>query len=264
MDFAQLEQNFFISIKKKENALFSIPAEKAVHTDNMKLLLETYAPLMKALEPKAAAAYFGGWISSLPLCLQYTLSTENKTIDLSLANIEIQLYCKEGENWYFSFVVNRWSEQEGPEDEAERTVWRKQVLSKFYQQTMRPLYEAAAQVCDLDAGQLWGQLPTKFNYYIEHFMEQAKTCLIKERIEQDYRFMKEEMEPEVFGRKKNPFDVKLRYVPDWRDESKQLMQKNVCCRYYLTEEGQYCYTCPRLKESDRALRAKQLRSEMTV
>ncbi|MGO0061116.1 Fe-S oxidoreductase [Brevibacillus fluminis] len=261
MEVNQLAEYFSIHLQKKDNALVSLAGTEAQHTGNMNALLEAYAPLIKAREPKAAAAYFGSWISSLALCLQYALSMENKAPDLALSNLTIQLYREGGQHdWSFAFVVEEWKEGNGPSGEAERASWREETLSRFYAETMRPLLEAAAQAGGHEVGQLWGQLPTKFNYYLEHFSDAAPSCAIRHRIAADYDYLRGELSPAVFGRKKNPFDVKIRYIPDWRDDSKQVRQKNVCCLYYLTGDGQYCYTCPRMKESERAIRAEEMRS----
>ncbi|MET3289379.1 UNVERIFIED_CONTAM: ferric iron reductase protein FhuF [Brevibacillus sp. OAP136] len=260
MEVNQLAEHFSIHLQKKENAIVSLSGKEAQHTGNIYALLEAYAPLIKAQEPKAAVAYFGSWLSSLALCLQYALSMENKAPDLSLSKLAIQLYREDGQDYSsFAFVVENWKEVDGPSEEAERASWRKETLSRFYAETMRPLLEAAAQAGGHDVGQLWGQLPTKFNYYLEHFSDAAPSCAIRQRISADYDYLKSELSPDVFGRKKNPFDVKIRYIPDWRDESKQVRQKNVCCLYYLTEGAHYCYTCPRMKESERAVRAEELR-----
>lgn len=259
MDFHELERTFFISRHNRDDAVFSMTAEELADPVNMKRLLDAYAPLIRALEPAAAAAYFCGWLGGPALALQYLMSAANTALDLSLANITVQLH---PENRYhrFSFRINRWVEQRAPEGEAERTAWRNSSLAGFYGGTVRPLVEAASSASGTPLGLLWGQIPTRFFYFMDRMLAETDQPMIRQRWIDDYRYLCKELDAFLFGLKKNPFDVKVRMIEDLQDSGKQIPMKNACCLYYRTEGGEYCYACPRLKEEERAARRAKFRT----
>ncbi|MGE5700944.1 MAG: Fe-S oxidoreductase [Clostridia bacterium] len=226
----------------------------------MKILIDMYTPMIKASNPMAAGAYLCGWISGIALGLQYAISVCNKSVEVSIDHIEVQLYEKNN-NYWFAFKVNRWHEQEAPEVEDERIVWRNQLLTDFYQHTIRPLFESIAHSSGLEVGQLWGQLPTRFYYGMAQWKATENEALINKRIDDDYGFLVNQMDWTLLGRKKSPFDVKIRMVESLLDPLQQVQIKNVCCLYYMTEGGECCYTCPRMKESDRVARRMKRRTE---
>jgi ferric iron reductase protein FhuF len=269
VDLHILEHKFNVVLTKREQPVFSVRGEDLLHSETMLELLQTYKPLIKADETTAPAAYFCGFLSMLGLALQYSVSIWNKSFDVTLSNLTIQLYT-DRETGYsrFAFVIHPWSDEAAPSDCAARDEWRERILSSYYEKTARPIIECASQVSGLDAGQLWGQFPTRMNYFLDVFHQEidesiagspessAAISIGKNRLTDDYDCLRS-LSGSIFGRTKNPLDVKIRYIEDSRNPDKQVKMKNACCLYYKTGEGQYCYTCPRLNESDReAIRAK--------
>lgn len=256
IDYQQLEQQFYVTTKKQENPLLSLQASELIKPQNMDALIQLYAPLIKAKEVAAAGTYFCGWLGGLALGYQYMISVWNCSLPMSLDELTIELY-EDGDYHKFAFVCQDSQPSLAPADGPARNSWREQQLHDFYQSTMLPIIEAMAAATGNSLGDLWGQLPTKFNYYLDILASSLTDSVARERLEEDYRFLKEEMEGEVFGLNKNPFHVKIRWIQDLRDPEKKVRMKNQCCLYYQTEGGYYCYTCPRLKESERAVRRNQ-------
>lgn len=262
MDFELLEQKFNVTLKNRDNAVFSMKAVEMIKPENMNQLLTVYSPLIKAIDNSPAAAYFCKLFSGAAMALQYMISVENKAANFSLENLTIQLYPKDG-YYSFSYKVDRWSIQNGPSFNSERSDWLQQVYADFYGKTVKPLFESASKSGLIDMSLLWGQLPTYFNYYIE-LLTDSDVSTHKEQIIHDYEYLKYQVSPNVFGCKKNPFDVKIRMIEDLRDPNKQLRMKNVCCQFYRTGEERYCYTCPRMKEDEREARRCEARQQVTT
>ncbi|MGG1659819.1 (2Fe-2S)-binding protein [Brevibacillus sp. NRS-1366] len=256
IDFQQLEQHFQITVEANKNPLVSIKARELIKPQNMEWLVQTYAPMIKAKEVTAAGTFFCGWLGGLALGYQYMLSVSNGSLNLGLDQLTIELY-RDGDYSKFAFLCQDIQPNMAPLDEPQRGSWRERQLRDFYQNTLQPLIQSIAAATGNSPGALWGQLPTRFNYYMDIFMRTLTDPVSKERLEDDYRFLKEGFEGEIFGLNKNPFRVKVRWTRDLREPDKNVRLKNQCCLYYQTEGGQYCYTCPRLKESDRAQRRKQ-------
>ncbi|QGQ98847.1 (2Fe-2S)-binding protein [Paenibacillus psychroresistens] len=255
MDINKLETDFRITLQSNTDAIFSMALIDLLEPKNMIQLLETYTPLLKARGNEAAAAYFVSWFSSVPLALQYSISA-NKAVRLTLANLTVQIF-PVGEYHQFSFKITDYETQDAPIAEAERKEWRNQILAEFYTEATKPLFERLAIESNMDIGQIWGQLPTKFNYYLANWLEELENEGLKANLANDYHALAHELKADVFGRKKNPFDVQIRWVEDIRNPGKQMRMKNACCLYYQVGTGEYCYTCPRLKEEDRAEKRAQ-------
>jgi ferric iron reductase protein FhuF len=265
MNEAQLKDfstKFDLHPAPPEGALHSFRAVELVQEQGMRAFVDSYRPLMKALDDKAVAAYFGSWMASTALALQYTVTCYSFVLDLSLANLNIHLipdggYCR------VAFSLNDWKtgDLSAAEDQS-REVWREQVLTRYYQETAGPLFRSISQVSGLALGEIWGQLPTKFNYYVEQLAAGLPDKDINKRLEDDYDFLKDQMPPEVFQMPRNPFHVKVRRIESLQNPEETMQMRNRCCMYYRTEGGRLCYNCPRMKEDARAERRAEFRSEM--
>jgi ferric iron reductase protein FhuF len=255
---------FNVSLDDKEHIVYSVAAARLVERDEMEKFIEVYAPLVKALDRLAAVTYFCNQFANACLSLQYAVSVLGKSIDLSLERITVQLFAVGEGKYGVACKLDRWAEEREPKDEAERQVWLERVYAAFYENTVRRLYESAAIVGGVDAGQMWGLLPTRFNYMTEQWMLAAASEEERSRVSADYALLTREIPAAVFGRSKNPFDVKIRWIEDLKDPCKQVRMKNACCQYYRTEGGYYCYTCPRIKESEREERRTKAREPEPV
>lgn len=260
MDLKKLEDVFRISLEDKKNSVYTVALIDLLEPARMTEFLTAYAPLIKAKGVEAAAAFFCSWFSSLSLAQQFSISTENKAIGLSLNNLTMQLF-PEGEYYQITFRIARLEYTDAPENGAARMVWRNQQLEGFYAKTVRPVFEALALASGMNMEQIWGQLPTKFNYYIPTWIAEMAEDSLKHIIGADYHALTHELDASIFGCRKNPFDVIIRMIEDLRDPSKQLKMKNACCLYYQTGEGEYCYTCPRLKPEERTERRAKFQAE---
>ncbi|SET03769.1 Ferric iron reductase protein FhuF, involved in iron transport [Salinibacillus kushneri] len=256
-----MKNDFFITDEDQEHAIYSKPLTELFIKENMDVLVALYSPHFKALHPTATAAGLARWFASIPLAFQYALSVMNQSIDLSPQNITVQIYSFNGVYW-FSFKLNQYTTRLY-RDEIPREDWLYQQLVTFYSDTMRPLLETMAESVQMNIGQLWGQFPRKFDIFVEKW-KQAIAFGWSEQIDRDYQFLAENMEPEVFGRKRNPFHIKQRLIRSLDDETIQIPVECTCCLNYLREGGQLCFTCPRLKEQDRETMRKKRKEELEV
>lgn len=245
------------------------PPEDAVHTfrttdlteeEGMRAFVAAYRPMMKALDDKAVAAYFGGWFSSVAMALQYSVSLYSAVPQMNLSNLFIHLI-PSGQYCRVAFSLESWEMNEAPADPPGRTMWRNEVITRFYSETAGPLFRMMSVVSGLILGEIWGQMPTKFNYYIETLAAAAASEKLLATVQEDYDYLKDELPAEVFLLPRNPFHVKLRRIESLADPEKTVLMRNRCCMYYRTEGGNYCYTCPRIKEEERASRRTEFRKQ---
>ncbi len=257
IDYELLERKFYITRTEKEDVVFSMKAAELLREKNMDRFLRAYIPALKALEPAAAGTGFCSWFRSVCLAQQYAVSLCDTALDFSLSNLTVQLYLKDGWTW-FAFKLGEGREISAPS--VGREAWRADVFTTFYRGQVRPLFEAVARSAQADVGQLWGQLPAGFRNYVDTAMQEAgDDAARREQVSDDYRFLSQELDGAVFGRKRNPFDVKWCMIENPRDPAKPLRMKASCCMFYRTEGGSYCLACPRMPAAEREARgAKRL------
>ncbi|MDF2649694.1 MAG: hypothetical protein K0Q73_5499 [Paenibacillus sp.] len=252
LDLSELEERFDIRSDDRNGVIVSIPAEQLLVREHADRLLQAYAPLIRALGVEVAATYFSGWYGSICLAMQYMVSHHDQVLDLSLANLTVQLYPNK-QYYHFSFKIEEF--RMFRHDGKSREAWRSSVLESFYRENARPLIEALAQFASIDVGQLWGQIVTEMHRQIDSWLRDSSDDSMKRRISDDFRFLTKEMVAAIFGCKKNPFDVKLRTMENPFKSGCQTIIKAACCLAYRTDdpdnELKYCYTCPRLSAQKR-------------
>ncbi|WP_419874487.1 (2Fe-2S)-binding protein [Candidatus Pristimantibacillus sp. PTI5] len=261
-----LESNFGLSVKKREDLLFSCPAADLLDENKMKQLLEFYTPLVKGNDPSVGEVYMAGWFRGPMLGLIYMLSSWNKTLDLSLENITVQIYTADynGHKYTASeFFLHHTDLIDAPEQEHEYAAWTKDRIRGFFERTVLPVFESIAKVGTLQVGMLWGQLPTSLVYGYDRLMSMNENEKAKQQVHNHFELVKS-LEASVFGRNKNPLNVKFRMTESLDNPEKQVPLKSSCCLYYHVDGGYYCYTCPRIKESEREERRQEYRAKQQV
>ncbi|MCL6458635.1 MAG: (2Fe-2S)-binding protein, partial [Gorillibacterium sp.] len=74
---------------------------------------------------------------------------------------------------------------------------------------------------------------------------------VSKQLTADYEFLQQEIDPGVFGRRNNPFQIKMRMIESLHSPQQQVPMKSKCCLFMKTAGGTYCYSCPRLTEQER-------------
>lgn len=91
LDLSVLAERFDIRLDDRNCVIVSIPCEQLLAEEHANRLLQTYAPFIRASGAQVAATYFCGWYGCICNAMQYTVSHYNQALDLSLANVTIQL-----------------------------------------------------------------------------------------------------------------------------------------------------------------------------
>lgn len=262
MGFDEVEKYFRLTRRAQEDVVLSARIDDLVDdVDCLENFLRMYASRIGSRDLHVASASFSKWFAFVTAGFQYFISVRNVYVDLPPKNLAVELH-RVGDYDAFSFRIDCNTESEGPLDGHRRASWREKSFKCFYRNTVRPLIEAQARVTGINAGQLWGQFPPKLVWFVEVLGQGYDDALVQ-RIADDYRWLKHEMDPSIFGRKRNPFDIKWRAVESLEDPNKQVYIQPACCMDYRREDGIYCYTCPRLKETQRALRRDEFRAAVS-
>lgn len=259
MNEAQLKdicrERYWIDTAEHEEAVFSIPCAELAAPAGMRRLLEAYGTHIRALDVQVPAAYFCGSLAPLGVALQTAVSAANRSFDFSPEHMTVDIRYLDGKYPIVAFRLHHWQTDEAPASPADRKLWLESVYTAFYGRLIRPLIEAAAAASASPIGSLWGQLPSKYNYYMNVWKSglEAGETEIGQRIDADYDALLR-LPPTVFGRTRHPLSVRIKEIASLTEPGGTTAMKSACCLYYRTEGGQYCYACPKLKEEERASR----------
>jgi ferric iron reductase protein FhuF len=251
-----LEKQYFFLREEKPEQLFRIEAADLLDKDNAERFISHYGPELKALKPQVAATYFSGWFGAVCAALQYTISHQHAAFDASLHNIAGQLYLFNGRPRWGFLLHDRRGRSVPLKD---REAWRDQLLTSFYREQVRPMLETLSAAADIEAGQLWGQIATKLHAAQDLWLRAGLSVWEQQTIVEDFAFLQHELSGDVFGRKRNPFDIEPRRIENPKVPGETCMMKATCCLAYLTDTDHgFCYTCPRMGETERAQRRLKL------
>ncbi|MEK3910701.1 ferric iron reductase [Paenibacillus sp. FSL H7-0331] len=249
IDFDYLEKHMYFVKTEVPEALFRLELADLLDKGNAERLIAQYGPVLKAMKPEVASTYFSLWFAWVCAALQYTISHHDAAYNMSLHNLSGQVHLVNNRpRW--AFHLHDSNSLSVPC--TDRNDWRKRVLSSFYTNEVAPLMASISAAVGINVGQLWGQLATRLHYAYDAWQKEAETDQLRHTIEEDFTFLRYGLAAEIFGRKKNPFDIQFRHIDNPRIPGETMRIKASCCLAYLTDTGHgYCYSCPRMGEEER-------------
>ncbi|CAM3467741.1 MULTISPECIES: (2Fe-2S)-binding protein [Saccharibacillus] len=253
---------FYMSAEPRAGAEMTMKLAELSAQGGAERFLRLFAEVLKAPDLQAAVTYFCSWYSGVAAASLYFPAAAGLRPDLSADNLSVQLFRLENGHMLNFFIDSRAAEP-APADEAERDAWMREGLRLFYGETCRELFGQFAALSGLPPGMIWAQLPGRMDYFASLWRSHPEFGPMlaphRERLERGYEQLKT-LEPELFGRKKNPFDLRFRYVEHLTDPEQRIQLRPSCCLYHMLPGAQYCYNCPKLNERDRAERREQVKA----
>lgn len=252
IDFQQLEEKFHLTLNELEETVLTVPALDLLKIEKMEQIIDTYGLLIKAKERSTAAAFFMSWYAGICGAMQYMLyQDDGLLLDLSLSNLSIQLYVDDSYP-LISFQVNEVRFIEVPI--LDRNNAYRDLLDSFYREQITPIIRTLSPLAHINAIPLWGQIVSVIYAQMEEAVAEASDDGVRARIIYLNKMLTQGINASAFGLRKNPFDFKPIFIEDLHIPDQKMFLKPACClAYRLDSEFGYCYTCPRLKEKDRAL-----------
>ncbi|EFM10768.1 conserved hypothetical protein [Paenibacillus curdlanolyticus YK9] len=231
----------------------------------MQQLIDVYNPLIKGLEPSVGAMYFTSSIIMFSAALHYMVAKHPQAIDFAPERFSAEVVFIDGQYSYYTvrFRVDEAVSVDIHQQEEHRIEQRNELLASLYAKTIRPMIESLHRVTGTPLVQMWGSFP-RITYTYEHLIAQEQDEVSRKRLEDDYSYIKEEMPADAFGMKRNPYKHKYTLLDNPYNPDEPYKMKPTCCMFYRTEEGYYCYTCPRLKPKDREERRQKILADLAL
>jgi ferric iron reductase protein FhuF len=256
MDLTLIEEHFHISTKGSAEPLLAIAATELVqHEEQMTEALQRGSALVKGIGLELAVSFLGVAFFGLAATKLYVMSRYSRVLDLSLENLTIQLE-SHGDHAHVVFKIHElnWTDLPAIGREAAAI----EEWQKYFTLTMNPLIEATSAAASLKPSMIWNQYGARMAYLKDYLRQILPEGPLKQQFEDDFLLLAQLPAATFNLNRKNPFEHTPVYIESPYQPGKQAMIRSACCMYYRREEGVKCYTCPLLKESDRAERKKEI------
>ncbi|QFT88615.1 hypothetical protein FIU87_08170 [Bacillus sp. THAF10] len=255
-DWKQMEHYFYISKENKANLVWECSLTDIINEDNLHKLITLYGEGIRADNHSVTSMYLAGWFGYLCGWMHF-LQSQSQYIQPSY--ITVQLYRTAKGTMLLSFTIN---------EKHLVPLTNANVLFSFYESVMTPLYIKMSEQFDTNLQHMWYQA-THSLYWISHRMIHSTKPLNQKTFvsyEQALETFKNDALPELFGAstKKNPYTKKLIFIDNPWDIQDPLPLKPSCCLAYQTKGGHFCYTCPKMKKTEREKKFHEVMEKHTT
>lgn len=264
MDLSLFERFFHISENGSASPVYSQPVGRLISDEAaMRDFLTRGGALVQAIGMQLPVSYAGLAAYGLVALKQLAMSQYDRVLDLSPGNLVVQLE-SHGDHAHIGFKIGelRWTEL--PKDPCERNAAVRAEWHRYLRDEFNPFVEAAAAAGGLKPDLIWNQFGARAGFLIDYMREKMPAGPALARIEDDFALLAG-LPAEAFNRKrKNPFDHVPVYVDSPYQPGGKIMIRSACCMYDRRENGFKCYNCPLLKESERAVRKREIEAEIAL
>ena len=248
----QIENFFYMTNREKANVVWECRISELTKPIILKNLLDIYGEGIKATTKDVTVMYLAGWFGYLCGGMHF-LSSDGW--EVTGESIKLQLYKNKRGTMLISFVVHS-------EDLDEK--WDRKWVEGFYEENMKPVFtQMQSMSINNNLLHMWYQA-THSLYWISDRMKHS--CLSQRYVsqyEKNLEMFKEVTPSSCMGvmTRKHPYAKKLIFIDNPWNLSDPMPLKPSCCLANQTEGGHLCYTCPRMKKSERLKKHNKVLAE---
>ncbi|WP_338554303.1 (2Fe-2S)-binding protein [Paenibacillus sp. KS-LC4] len=242
-----LSEKFFVTSVAAENPLLSFTLVELSEPQNAGLLLRAYAPMLGTEDMRVAAAFFCTWYAGVCGAMHSMLAAaDRRAFALRMSNMSVQLSRMDNMPLFSFYIHEGWSENPIAEIPDEGLAENAQAaLSIFYRDEVSPIIAALSQASANQAALLWKQIYNELYGYMEEEAMEATSEESRAAVHDRFRRWTSDMEPEVFGLRRNPFRMTPQFMEHPTAPGQLMFVKATCCLAYRLEAFRgYCGNCP--------------------
>jgi len=259
-DFSLAKTYFHISPEGTDHLYDEMPATGLLDPIRLGEMLRKTGELVKATDGKLPGSFFGTTLCHLMLTKLVFVSLYGKVLELTLERLTFQVEQEEGHDHpHLGYRIDEVRELDIPSEGGEAFVlddWR-----KFVSEAVAPAVESIAEASGMKPEMIWGQFGG-VGALVKGFVDNTPfPAEVKERFHRHYRIMTEEIAPDVYRARRNPFACRPRFTESPYRPGEQWMIRSACCFYDRRENGEKCYVCPKLTEDERAAMKARIQAE---
>jgi hypothetical protein len=216
--------------------------------ESLRRFLDAYREIIGATDLDVAATYFASLLGSVCAGFHYEWAAEGTELRFGEEPAVLQLLPSGSRIPILAVLPASSRKRIVPGDDAGT---ERDRLAAFYERTIRPIVDTAAQVSGERVRNLWLLLASRVRDVEERLKDTAapESAL---RFDRHFRLLREEISPDLLGLRSNPFAFEVRMVEDPERPGTFYRQRPACCLAYKVGTYGYCVTCPRLPSKQEA------------
>ncbi|SDX51595.1 (2Fe-2S)-binding protein [Paenibacillus sp. CF384] len=251
IDFSPFDKYYIrVSPTGAATPSFEMPATDFLRgADVIQRAFEIVSLTARATGSELATSYIGGSLFQLCAVRLLLLSKYNVQFDMAIDKLTFQME-DFGTYHSFGYKLHDFSYTEVPEH-VDRGMFVRDTLEADFRTVVEPLLNTIASAGNLKAAVIWTQFGSKLANMITTFEANETSEEVRKRFAHDCKVLTEQLDPSLFGSKRNPFVHTPRYVDSPFQLGSKIMIRSGCCMYYCNEDGVMCYSCPKLTAPQR-------------
>lgn len=253
-DFSVVKMYFHVSPEGAQQPIYELPASRLLEDEPLNELLSFTGRQVHAASLALPASFVGTSLCKLALIQLLFAAQYNRLIDLSLDNLVYQVEPHD-DHAHLGYKIVQVRSAVIPS--GEREAFLKSHWERFFAQSITPAIEKMADASGLKPDAIWQQFGGQLTYVKEFLAANEAYRPLVEQFAADGRQLAE-LAPDLFRRRRNPFQHKPRYVENPLNPQEHWLMQSSCCMYDQREHGVKCYTCPRMTPAEREARKQDM------
>ncbi|MDF2837810.1 MAG: hypothetical protein K0Q63_3450 [Paenibacillus sp.] len=255
LDFTMIDSFYHISPQGFADPLAGWPAKDLLDPAVAKVVLDRTGELWKACGYELPVSYVGMTMFNFSVTSLFFGAKDNVWVNFKLEDMTFQLE-QHDDHAHVGFRLDHMEVVPLPEDRNDRAAFLRAAWSEWIRDMIKPFIESIAQAGGLKGEMIWSQFGAQLLSTMEYVQNQLAMSELVEHIKEDAAVI-QALEPELFGRRRNPFVHKPRFVDNpWSPPDGTFILRSACCMFDHREDGEKCYNCPRMLPEERDERRK--------
>lgn len=250
LDFSLIKMYFHTSPEGADHPILEMRSDQFLNADITKQAFLEAGKLVQAIGLELPASFAGTSFGNLCAIQLLMYAQYHIILDLSLTNLMFQVEAHD-DHAHLGYRILELHTIPAPAEESE--AWLAAQLEQFIRETVTPAVSTIAQAAGVKPQMIWQQYGSLLAYVRDYVRENIPVPAMVESFETGYRVITEQVPPEAFGVRRNPFVHTPRFIDSPYSTGGKLMMNSSCCMYDKRENGVKCYTCPMLTPDQREM-----------
>ncbi|MCR2802831.1 (2Fe-2S)-binding protein [Paenibacillus soyae] len=257
LDFTLIKTYYHISPEGADEPLYELPATRLLERPKAVETLKEVGRLWKATSMELPSSFTGVTFFNLGLMNMLFTAQNNVFLRLPLDKLTLQLEWHH-DHVHIGYRIAELDAVPVPEQPALREAALKELWTEFIQETAIPGIEAIAEAGGVKPDLIWNQFGAQIHSVFGYIRQDLDIPGLPDQVEADFRYI-EALPAELFGRRRNPYVHKPRYIDNpWSPPNGTYILRSSCCMYDRRENGEKCYNCPQMLPEERDARRQQI------
>lgn len=242
-----LTENYRLSPGRQADSPLSVPAVELLDLEKCRAYLEQAAAIFQTPAVAAAASQFSKRYAYMTMASGlYAMTMFNKGMNYGIENCHMESVFQ-GSSWLPEVsLTDRHVTQPAA---AQRDEWRDRIFSSIFADNIAKVWRSISKAARIPVSTLWENMAISLYWLYEQRMVEEASEEQKLQIQADFHYLLHEAPAHLFGEEYNPlarFNNPKMIITSSNTPKRK--RKTCCLLYKVSEDHDYCTTCPLRKE----------------